>query len=290
MITTLNNSIQGILTLERHKARHKAITGVVWESYTTLSSELPLSRSLFASLSLSLFFSLALSVCLFVPGPIITLESLGSGGPQSKLSRRHWLRLFKQPAVCAVIITHLCTASTFFTLLSWLPTYFKDTFPDAKGWVFNVIPWFVSIPSSLFSGCLSDHLISKGHDTAAVRKLMQFFSMGVSSVFTLLLCGTTTFPLAVAFVSVTMGPASARLAVCMGWHHMAGRCVPCWLAGTAPRVNGQTPVNPTQQHHSQGTKGSGYYGDRWLVAVTGAMDGEVVWGGGVRDQGLDGCG
>uniref|UniRef100_A0A8C7QMM8 Solute carrier family 17 member 9b n=1 Tax=Oncorhynchus mykiss TaxID=8022 RepID=A0A8C7QMM8_ONCMY len=96
-------------------------------------------------------------------GPIITLESLGRGGPRSKLSKRHWLRLFKQPAVCAVIITHLCTASTFFTMLSWLPTYFKDTFPDAKGWVFNVIPWFVAIPSSLFSGCLSDHLISRGN-------------------------------------------------------------------------------------------------------------------------------
>uniref|UniRef100_A0A8C8LRC7 Voltage-gated purine nucleotide uniporter SLC17A9 n=1 Tax=Oncorhynchus tshawytscha TaxID=74940 RepID=A0A8C8LRC7_ONCTS len=128
-------------------------------------------------------------------GPVITLESLGRGGPRSNLSRRHWLRLFKQPAVCAVIITHLCTASTFFTMLSWLPTYFKDTFPDAKGWVFNVIPWFVAIPSSLFSGCLSDHLISRGN----------FFSMGVSSVFTLLLCGTTTFPTAVAFVSATMG-------------------------------------------------------------------------------------
>uniref|UniRef100_A0A3B4WBQ2 Voltage-gated purine nucleotide uniporter SLC17A9 n=1 Tax=Seriola lalandi dorsalis TaxID=1841481 RepID=A0A3B4WBQ2_SERLL len=122
-------------------------------------------------------------------------RSLGSGGPQSKLSKRHWLRLLKQPAVCAVIVTHLCTASTFFTLLSWLPTFFKDTFPDAKGWVFNVIPWFVAIPSSLFSGCLSDHLISQG----------TFFSMGVSSVFTLLLCGNTTFPWAVAFVSATMG-------------------------------------------------------------------------------------
>ncbi|KAG8002601.1 Solute carrier family 17 member 9 [Nibea albiflora] len=138
-------------------------------------------------------------------GPIITLESLGSGGPQSKLSKRHWLRLLKQPAVCAVIVTHLCTSSTFFTLLSWLPTFFKDTFPDAKGWVFNVIPWLVAIPSSLFSGCLSDHLISQGFDTASVRKLMQFFSMGVSSVFTLLLCGNTTFPWAVAFVSATMG-------------------------------------------------------------------------------------
>uniref|UniRef100_A0A8C4ZTQ1 Solute carrier family 17 member 9 n=1 Tax=Gadus morhua TaxID=8049 RepID=A0A8C4ZTQ1_GADMO len=123
--------------------------------------------------------------------------SLGSGGSQSKLTKRHWLRLFKQPAVCAVIVAHLCTASTFFTLLSWLPTFFKDTFPDAKGWVFNVIPWLVAIPSSLLSGCLSDHLICQGK--------IVFFSMGVTSVFTILLCGTSTFPWAVAFVSITMG-------------------------------------------------------------------------------------
>jgi len=32
----------------------------------------------------------------------------------------------------AVIIAQLCTASTFFTLLSWLPTFFKETFPESK--------------------------------------------------------------------------------------------------------------------------------------------------------------
>ena len=37
-----------------------------------------------------------------------------------------------------------------------------------QGWVFNVIPWFVSIPSSLFSGCLSDHLISKGQTSIPI--------------------------------------------------------------------------------------------------------------------------
>ena len=31
--------------------------------------------------------------------------------------------------------------------------------------MFNVIPWLVAIPSSLFSGCLSDHLISQGRTT-----------------------------------------------------------------------------------------------------------------------------
>uniref|UniRef100_A0A8C1QBF2 Voltage-gated purine nucleotide uniporter SLC17A9 n=1 Tax=Cyprinus carpio TaxID=7962 RepID=A0A8C1QBF2_CYPCA len=139
-------------------------------------------------------------------GPIITLESLGSAGTQSKLSKRNWLRLFRQPAVCAVIITHLCNASTFFTLLSWLPTFFKDTFPDAKGWVFNVIPWFVAIPSSLFSGYLSDHLISQGMKPYMLHKhTHRFFFKDLSFVFTLFLCGTTTFPTAVAFVSAIMG-------------------------------------------------------------------------------------
>ncbi|KAK2851541.1 hypothetical protein Q5P01_007817 [Channa striata] len=128
-------------------------------------------------------------------GPIITLESLGSGGPSPNCLRDTGYGSSN----------NLLFASTFFTLLSWLPTFFKDTFPDAKGWVFNVIPWLVAIPSSLFSGCLSDHLISQGFDTASVRKSMQFFSMGVSSVFTLLLCGNLTFPWAVAFVSATMG-------------------------------------------------------------------------------------
>uniref|UniRef100_A0A674MDZ6 Solute carrier family 17 member 9b n=1 Tax=Takifugu rubripes TaxID=31033 RepID=A0A674MDZ6_TAKRU len=125
-------------------------------------------------------------------GPIITLESLGSGGSQSKLSKRHWLRLLKQPAVCAVIITHLCSASTFFTLLSWLPTFFRDTFPDSKGWIFNVIPWLVSSPVSLCPLCMSaSNLI-----------------VVLCVVFTLLLCGQTTFPWAVAFVSSTMGLAT----------------------------------------------------------------------------------
>lgn len=34
--------------------------------------------------------------------------------------------------------------------------------PSLQGWVFNVVPWLVAIPASLFSGFLSDHLISQG--------------------------------------------------------------------------------------------------------------------------------
>ncbi|XP_028667556.1 solute carrier family 17 member 9-like isoform X2 [Erpetoichthys calabaricus] len=138
-------------------------------------------------------------------GPIISLETLGSSSVQSKNTKVPWNKLFKKAPVWAVIIAHLCTGSTFFVLLSWLPTFFKDCFPDSKGWVFNVVPWLVAIPSSLFGGYLSDHLISLGFDIAAVRKLMQFFAMGVSSFFTLLLCRTTTFSMAITLVAATMG-------------------------------------------------------------------------------------
>ncbi|KAI4904513.1 hypothetical protein NFI96_011564, partial [Prochilodus magdalenae] len=85
-------------------------------------------------------------------GPVISLESLWStavSASQTKSLKDCWLHLFKQPCVWAMIFAHLCYSSTYFTLMSWLPTFFKDTYPEAKGWVFNVVPWFVAMPSSL---------------------------------------------------------------------------------------------------------------------------------------------
>ncbi|XP_032112979.1 solute carrier family 17 member 9 isoform X2 [Sapajus apella] len=77
-------------------------------------------------------------------------------------SRVPWRRLFRKPAVWAAVFSQLSAACSFFVLLSWLPTFFKETFPDAKGWIFNVVPWLVAIPASVFSGFLSDHLINRG--------------------------------------------------------------------------------------------------------------------------------
>ena len=54
------------------------------------------------------------------------------GGPSHPAS----LSLLTAPSLLciprAVIVAQLCTASTFFTLLSWLPTFFKETFPESK--------------------------------------------------------------------------------------------------------------------------------------------------------------
>ncbi|KFW95538.1 Solute carrier family 17 member 9, partial [Phalacrocorax carbo] len=104
---------------------------------------------------------------------IIPIDYLMRGLSISKQTKVPWKQLFKKAPIWAVIIAQLSTASTFFTLLSWLPTFFKESFPESKGWVFNVVPWLVAIPTSLFSGFLSDHLINQGYKTITIRKFMQ---------------------------------------------------------------------------------------------------------------------
>lgn len=97
----------------------------------------------------------------------------------------------------AMVFAHTCLTSTTYTLLSWLPTYFKETFPDAKvcvggpraqprrhlrpltrlflqGWVYNVVPWLCAIPLAVGGGYVSDVLINKGAKPAAVLASVSF--------------------------------------------------------------------------------------------------------------------
>ncbi|XP_067384300.1 voltage-gated purine nucleotide uniporter SLC17A9-like isoform X2 [Channa argus] len=148
----------------------------------------------------------ALIVWLFLfKGDVPPKKLETSNGSEWTLSRTRWLSLFKKPSVWAMVFAHMCICSTSYTLLSWLPTYFKESFPHASEWVFNVIPWVAAVPSALAGGCFSDFLINRGYDVATVRKLMQFFAMGTSSIFLMLLSGAVTFTSAVIYVSVAMG-------------------------------------------------------------------------------------
>ncbi|XP_026902386.1 solute carrier family 17 member 9 isoform X2 [Acinonyx jubatus] len=104
---------------------------------------------------------------------ILALGVLVRGLRVSRRTKVPWRQLFRKPSVWAAISAQLSSACALFILLSWLPTFFKETFPSSKGWVFNVVPWLVAIPAGLFSGFLSDHLINQGYRTITVRKFMQ---------------------------------------------------------------------------------------------------------------------
>ncbi|XP_031228858.1 solute carrier family 17 member 9 isoform X3 [Mastomys coucha] len=130
---------------------------------------------------------------------------LAQGLPVTKPSKVPWRQLFRKASVWAAICSQLSSACSFFILLSWLPTFFKETFPNSKGWVFNVVPWLLAIPASLFSGFISDRLISQGYRVIMVRKFMQVMGLGLSSIFALCLGHTTSFLKAMIFASASIG-------------------------------------------------------------------------------------
>ncbi|XP_075923374.1 voltage-gated purine nucleotide uniporter SLC17A9 isoform X1 [Petromyzon marinus] len=122
-----------------------------------------------------------------------------------------WGRILTKPPVWAVIIAHFCLNNCFYIMLSWLPTYFHETFKDSKGWVFNVVPWLVSIPMAMLSGYLADLLIRLGVNTATVRKLMQVVALGNSCLFASIMCRTESFSLALLFAAISIGSQSFHL-------------------------------------------------------------------------------
>nr|XP_033943133.1 solute carrier family 17 member 9-like [Pseudochaenichthys georgianus] len=161
-------------------------------------------ESLFYSIGvLAGLWALVVWLCLLKGTEPTLPECNRTTDPQWSLSR--WLSLVKKPPVWAMIFAHMCLSSSSVTLLSWLPTYFKESFPHASGWVYNVVPWAVAIPSALAGGYFSDVLIRRGYGVSLVRKIMQFFAMGVSSMFIILLSGDVSFPSAVTFISAAIG-------------------------------------------------------------------------------------
>ncbi|XP_038165110.1 solute carrier family 17 member 9-like isoform X1 [Cyprinodon tularosa] len=138
-------------------------------------------------------------------GDVIMQQTGTKSHLQASLSLKRWLYIFKKPPVWAMVLTHMCACSTSYTLLSWLPTYFKESFPHATPWVYNVVPWLTAIPSALGGGFVSDFLITKGYGVASVRKIMQVGAMGLSSMFILPLSGAVHFTSAVVFLSAAVG-------------------------------------------------------------------------------------
>lgn len=89
------------------------------------------------------------------------------------MSNIPWLLFFKHSAFWSMLFAHLSEANSFFILLNWLPTYFDETFPHGKGWVFNVVPWMISPLSSILGGWLAEYLIAKGWKIIVIRKVLE---------------------------------------------------------------------------------------------------------------------
>ncbi|VDL44510.1 unnamed protein product [Hymenolepis diminuta] len=71
-----------------------------------------------------------------------------------------WYLLLKEPAFWSMLLGNFVFNNTFYIILNWLPSYFHDNYPDAKSWIFNVVPWLIVVPCTLLSGFLADWMVT----------------------------------------------------------------------------------------------------------------------------------
>ena len=93
-----------------------------------------------------------------------------------------WLSYLRHKSLWACVVCHFCQNNCFFILLSWLPTYFHDNFPLAKGWIFNVVPWLLMVPGIAFANWVTGKLLQSGVSIGNTRKIVEGICMGTEAV------------------------------------------------------------------------------------------------------------
>lgn len=116
-----------------------------------------------------------------------------------------WLKLFGRTSFWACVLAHACEMNCFFVLLSWLPTYFHENFPHAKGWVVNMIPWLALPPVTILGKAFTEALISRQWPLTRIRKLVQSFCFLGQNVALFTMCHTEQFNIALACMSIIIG-------------------------------------------------------------------------------------
>ncbi|XP_031564284.1 solute carrier family 17 member 9-like [Actinia tenebrosa] len=119
-----------------------------------------------------------------------------------------WGKLVRQPAIWAIIIVHFSQNCMYLNLSSWLPTYFHENFPDAKGWIFNVLPYVFNFSGKIIGGKCADKMLNMGYSLTFVRKFFETLATAGAGLIMLLCSYATEFWQALACVSLAFGLSS----------------------------------------------------------------------------------
>lgn len=119
-----------------------------------------------------------------------------------------WMALFRRKEFWAMIVSHLCESNSTYILISWLPTYFHESFPGSKGWIYNVVPWLICVPSSIFGGWMAEKLIARGCSVSFVRKLMETITQLGKAFFLILIGYVSSFHAALCCMGLALAAGS----------------------------------------------------------------------------------
>lgn len=116
-----------------------------------------------------------------------------------------WLKFFRKSSFWACVLTHACEMNCFFVLLSWLPTYFHENFPNAKGWLVNMVPW-ATIPFFTFiAKMLTDKMVARKASLTRIRKIIESLCFLTQNCALFIMCHTNNYPLALICMSIITG-------------------------------------------------------------------------------------
>jgi|SRR5579863_5406048 len=118
-----------------------------------------------------------------------------------------WGAIFREKAVWAIVIAHLCNNFGFYILLLWLPSYLHHTFkvPMERLGTFAVIPYIGAFVMQNLSGWIADSLQRRGMRLGTVRKMLQSAAFTLGGLPLLALPAVHSPEAAVALVTICLG-------------------------------------------------------------------------------------
>ncbi|VDD92198.1 unnamed protein product [Enterobius vermicularis] len=137
-------------------------------------------------------------------------------------SKVPWGILLRNPAFWGAVVAQYCGANAYYTMFSWLPSYFADTFPTAVGMVYNVVPSVSIVITSFCAPFLASHLTTQLQSLTNTRKIMEALSLLGMAVSLTLASFSDHFYSSLVLFTIAMG---AR-----GFHHGGVSVNPCDFA------------------------------------------------------------
>lgn len=116
-----------------------------------------------------------------------------------------WLKLLSSHNLWACFTAQACEMNCFFVLLSWLPTYFNETFPHQKIYLVNILPWAMVPPCTIMAKYLTENLLAKKYKLTNVRKIVQAICFIIQSLSLIIVIQTRNFTLSLISMSVVIG-------------------------------------------------------------------------------------
>ncbi|VDM63476.1 unnamed protein product, partial [Angiostrongylus costaricensis] len=119
--------------------------------------------------------------------------------------------IFCQKLYRAAAAAQYAGGNAYYTMFNWLPSYFHDTFPDAQGIVYNVVPNVSIVITSMLSPLLATLVLNTGQSMTVTRRLMEGISLLGVAACLFIVPYTSSFIPALLIFSLSMA--------CRGLHH-----------------------------------------------------------------------